>query len=134
MNVWRTIGGGLILAGFLCLRLNCGAPPGRASSGDLLDPAQFQVKTPEIGTKKAPVLVTDDREAIRPGARGEKVRFLQQFLKDVKLYNGEITGVYDNATVGAVKTFQRTFNLKANGVIGVKTAKAIAQVMEGNVS
>lgn len=128
------LGWGLILAGFVCLRLSCSPPPGKASSGELVDPTKFEVKSGGVEAKKVPPLVTDDHEAIRPGARGTKVKVLQAFLRDVKLYTGEITGVYDNATVEAVKTFQRTFNLKANGVIGVKTARVIAQVMEGNVS
>lgn len=59
-------------------------------------------------------------ETIRPGDKGEMVVELQDCLMQAG-YLQEITGVYDDATVKAVKDFQRAHNLTPDGTAGAKT-------------
>ncbi len=40
------------------------------------------------------------------GSRGEEVKKVQRFLAELGFYQGEISGIYDSATVKAVKDFQ----------------------------
>ncbi|WP_427159167.1 peptidoglycan-binding domain-containing protein [Aliinostoc sp. HNIBRCY26] len=67
--------------------------------------------------QKAPIL--------RLGSQGKAVRELQSFLKTQKLYNGAVNGVYSRNTRSAVIAFQKSHNLKADGVVGAKTWSAI---------
>ncbi len=61
-----------------------------------------------------------DYETVRPGERGEVVVEIQDCLNQLG-YLDEINGVYDDATVDAVKRFQRDNGLTADGVCGAKT-------------
>ncbi len=61
-----------------------------------------------------------DYETVRPGERGEIVVEIQDCLMQME-YLDEITGVYDDDTVDAVKRFQRDHGLTADGVCGEKT-------------
>jgi len=78
--------------------------------------------------------VSTQAEALKRGMRGEKVLRLQQFLKDVKLYTGPLSGIFDAKTEKAVKEFQRIFGIKPDGVVGPSTARVIALVMQGEIS
>lgn len=59
------------------------------------------------------------------GSRGEKVRKVQQRLKDWGYYKGSVDGVYGWRTANAVKAFQRKHGLKADGIVGKSTANAL---------
>ena len=47
---------------------------------------------------------------------------IQQKLKDLGYYNGEIDGVLGGASVQAIKNFQRDNGLAVDGIVGAKTA------------
>ncbi|WP_139903885.1 peptidoglycan-binding domain-containing protein [Clostridium thermarum] len=55
------------------------------------------------------------------GVQGDDVNRIQYLLKQKNLYNGEITGIYDEATRAAVVEFQTANQLDADGVIGLGT-------------
>lgn len=57
-------------------------------------------------------------KTLRPGDKDEEVKLLQQRLKDLGYYTGNITGVYNNATTEAVKAFQKKSSLEEDGVLG----------------
>ncbi len=59
-------------------------------------------------------------DTVRPGDRGDIVVEIQECLVQME-YLEKITGVYDEATVEAVKAFQRANGLNADGVAGQKT-------------
>lgn len=54
----------------------------------------------------------------RQGSTGQTVTTIQTKLKRWGYYSGEVDGVYGSATVEAVKYFQRTNGLTADGVGG----------------
>jgi N-acetylmuramoyl-L-alanine amidase len=59
------------------------------------------------------------------GSRGSVVREIQTRLKRWRYYNAGIDGVYGYRTFTAVKAFQKKNGLKADGVTGNATLKAL---------
>ncbi len=57
-------------------------------------------------------------KTLRPGDKDEEVKLLQQRLKDLGYYTGNITGVYNDATTKAVKAFQKKSSLEQDGILG----------------
>lgn len=52
---------------------------------------------------------------------GPDVFAVKTTLTELGYYEGEIDGIYDEATAEAVRNFQRDFNLVADGIVGVDT-------------
>ncbi len=65
------------------------------------------------------------------GSRGNAVRDVQAFLSQQGLYNGAADGVYGYRTQEAVRQFQRSQNLSADGVIGPRTWGAMTSPSGG---
>lgn len=53
---------------------------------------------------------------VEQGSSGPAVRALQKSLQTLKLYNGDIDGVYDIDVIEAVETFQNAYDFEINGV------------------
>ena len=60
------------------------------------------------------------------GKKGQAVGELQARLKELGYYSGIVTNIYDVATQSAVKAFQKKTGLKADGIAGAETQKALA--------
>ncbi|MDX2214679.1 MAG: peptidoglycan-binding protein [Oculatellaceae cyanobacterium bins.114] len=58
---------------------------------------------------------------LRVGMRGPAVARLQQRLRTLGVFNGEIDGVFGPATQTAVKAAQRRYNLTPDGIVGNAT-------------
>lgn len=71
---------------------------------------------------------------IRYGDRGARVKILQKALKTVKFLTGSVDGIFGNKTRNAVKSFQRSKNLTADGLAGKKTLKALEKAVKGKNS
>ena len=69
--------------------------------------------------------------SIRKGTQGEEVKRLQQRLKALGYYNGEITGSVGSMTVEAIKRFQRANGLAVDGIAGAKTLAELQKVSSG---
>lgn len=63
--------------------------------------------------------------SLKYGSRGDAVSELQDFLTDQNIYTGKIDGKFGLGTVKAVKAFQSTNNLSADGYFG-KGSRAVA--------
>src|SRR5699024_5329524 len=63
--------------------------------------------------------VTD--QVLRYGDRGDAVRNLQQRLKDLGYLAGSADGVFGQATETALRSFQTSNGLDADGIAGSKT-------------
>ena len=59
------------------------------------------------------------------GSRGERVRQVQQRLKNWGYYSGSVDGVFGQKTYDAVRSFQKKNGLKADGVVGTATFRAL---------
>ncbi len=62
---------------------------------------------------------------LQPGDKGLAVERLQQALGGAGVYRGKVTGVYDQLTADAVKTYQATNRLDADGVAGATTQEKL---------
>lgn len=63
--------------------------------------------------------------SIKVGAEGDTVREIQKRLKDWGYYQGSADGYYGQQTANAVKRFQTSNGLTADGVVGKATAAAL---------
>ena len=70
----------------------------------------------------------------RYGSSGNEVRQIQTKLKRWGYYNGNIDGIYGSKTVAAVKWFQSKNGLKADGIAGPATLKALGITSSGSNS
>lgn len=66
------------------------------------------------------------------GSRSEEVRSIQRVLKSKGYYTGSVDGIFGTATKNAVLAFQKDVGLKADGIVGEKTLKALG--IAGNAS
>ncbi|NLM37648.1 MAG: L,D-transpeptidase family protein [Firmicutes bacterium] len=69
----------------------------------------------------------DPEPVISPGAVGKDIAELQRFLQTEKLYDREISGVFDHYTAEAVKAFQRRNRLATTGILDFPTWQALGQ-------
>ena len=72
--------------------------------------------------------------AIRYGNRGDRVRSLQQALISLGYMGGKADGVFGTKTRNAVRSFQRSVKLNADGIAGKKTLMAIESALSGSSS
>ena len=68
---------------------------------------------------------TVEAATYRQGSTGETVKTIQTKLKNWGYYTGEVDGVYGSATTEAVKYFQRSNGLTADGVVGPATLEKL---------
>jgi N-acetylmuramoyl-L-alanine amidase len=68
---------------------------------------------------------TDTSETVdvvsKLGSRGDEVRRIQSKLRQLGYYKGAVDGIYGTMTRSAVKAFQRSCGLTADGIAGPKT-------------
>ena len=70
----------------------------------------------------------------RQGSTGAPVRTIQTKLSNWGYYDGAVDGVYGSGTTAAVKRFQQTNGLTADGVAGPATLKALGMPSGGGSS
>ncbi|MEO0455324.1 MAG: transporter substrate-binding domain-containing protein [Cyanobacteria bacterium P01_A01_bin.114] len=63
---------------------------------------------------------------LKPGSAGAPVEQLQTQLKNLGYFNADVSGVYDNSTQQAVRTFQKDRGLAADGIVGVRTRQQLS--------
>ena len=68
------------------------------------------------------------------GSRGDEVRKIQTKLKNWGYYKGNVDGIYGSQTMQAVKNFQKKNGLKADGIAGTNTLKALGITGTSNAS
>ncbi|MEW5858492.1 MAG: N-acetylmuramoyl-L-alanine amidase [Cyanobacteriota bacterium] len=78
-----------------------------------------------VRQKLSTIGVPTDDGSLRVGSRGEKVKQLQQLLKDKGFNPGPIDGSFGTGTESAVIAFQKSQGLKADGVVGTTTWGAL---------
>ncbi len=55
------------------------------------------------------------------GSRGDEVRRIQNKLKSLGFFNGTVDGIYGTKTQSAVKRYQQSVGIRADGIAGPKT-------------
>ena len=84
--------------------------------------ATAAVNTAYTNDERPPYVQT---AVLRQGSNGGEVKELQRRLKEWGYYNGAVDGIYGMGTVEAVKAFQKKNGLKADGIAGIETYKAL---------
>ncbi|MBU9722629.1 MULTISPECIES: peptidoglycan-binding protein [Bacillaceae] len=69
---------------------------------------------------------------LRQGNQGAPVSAIQTVLTELGFYTNSITGEYGSRTVTAVRDFQRSANIKVDGIAGPQTFRALVQALEKN--
>ena len=77
--------------------------------------------------------ITASVTTLRKGMRGEEVKALQKALKTLGYYKGTLDGQYGDGTVSAVKQFQKSQKLTADGVAGALTQEMLKRVSAPDV-
>lgn len=81
--------------------------------------------TAAVTTAPAPALPAPTAP-LKPGDTGAEVKTLQRALASLGLTSGTVDGQYGPTTQAAVTRFQRSKGLKADGIAGPATLKALA--------
>lgn len=69
---------------------------------------------------------------LKYGSRGDRVKLLQQALKDLSFLSGSVDGKYGMATQLAVTSFQQANGLDADGKAGRMTLQRMEALLEGD--
>jgi len=70
---------------------------------------------------------------LRQGSKGGEVKEVQRRLKTWGYYKGSVDGVFGAGTKSAVVAFQKKNGLKADGIVGASTYKALGMTGSYNV-
>lgn len=76
--------------------------------------------TPEPGSTPAPTAYL-----LKTGVKGDEVQRVQQRLKDLGYYDGQVDGQYGAGTAEAVRLFQEQHGLTGDGIVGEGTRAAL---------
>lgn len=75
-----------------------------------------------VGVIKANEVNTESTEVLsKLGSRGDEVRRIQTKLRSLGFFNGSIDGIYGVKTQSAVRQFQKSVGITADGIAGKKT-------------
>jgi len=93
-----------------------------------------------VGVTAKPFLDVDKNSTVRSAAVEARIRWLfkddlllnpeeaQVALSRLRMYHGEIDGLFGGGTQEALRAFQRAWNLPADGVLNPKTERTLAYV------
>ena len=73
--------------------------------------------------------INNEESILKRGSSGEKVKLIQEQLRELGTYKGPITGFFGPLTEIGVKEFQRLNNLTPDGIVGKNTQVAINNAM-----
>ena len=96
-------------------------------AGDSLKKSDFKVDDVDIKDESDTVIATVGFNTIRPGDLGPAVGEVQKMLQKLYFMNPEkvFETTYDTTTKNAVKAFQASTGLSADGIVGEKTWKVL---------
>ena len=86
------------------------------------------------GRSRKQVLYTEapvNMPQLRFGSSGEAVATVEEVLKTSKHYGAKIDGDFSTLTEKAVRAFQKSFGIEANGIVNQETWTALSQIPRG---
>jgi hypothetical protein len=135
-NVDRRI---LVVAGSLIVLLLAGLAAGGVFSGSKEATTPFTTTTAPTTTRPATTAATTPAAAtvpvpsgpLKPGDSGAQVEILQRALARLGFSAGKVDGDYGPSTTEAVKRFQQSKQLTADGICGSATIAALRTALRG---
>lgn len=100
---------------------------GKSTGGSTSTPT-----TPPSSTGSAKGYFSGNYNTLKYGSQGDRVRLLQQALKDMSFLSGKVDGKFGTGTQLAVTSFQLANGLDADGKAGRKTLQRIEALLEGD--
>ena len=100
------------------------------------EPAPVAESTPVVVQSADPASVSSgslfgsDYSTIRIGAKGSRVKAMQQALISLNYLSGKADGIFGNQTLKAVLAFQKSQKLSQDGLAGKKTLKALESAVK----
>ncbi len=89
----------------------------------------YSANAKDVNGKKAGTAVTGGTSStssvLKKGDKGDDVKAVQQRLKQLGFFSGSVTGTYGDATVKAVKAFQKMNGLTQTGEVNSATLKKL---------
>jgi hypothetical protein len=99
-----------------------------------LTPTTTAVTTSTTTTQTTPTApapsVPAPTATLKPGDTGAQVKLLQRALTSLGFSTGTVDGGYGPATEAATKSFQRSVGLKADGIVGPATLRALKSALQ----
>lgn len=119
----------LLFAGLAAAGVFSGSksPAASISISSVTLPTTSATSTPPVTTPSAQAPTT----TLNPGDTGTEVKTLQRALAALGFSAGKPDGYYGPATQTAVKQFQSSKGLTADGVVGPQTLTALQQALSG---
>jgi hypothetical protein len=115
----------LLIAGLAA----AGVFSGGGKSAPLSTPSQsVTTQTTTAGTTTAAAIPAPSN-TLKPGDTGAQVTVLQQALASLGFSSGKADGQYGPATTSAVKRFQSSAGLTADGILGPATLRALGRAL-----
>jgi len=88
-------------------------------------PVVLAEQGPPSGVEDDLAIVTSEGRELKYGDKGDDVRQLQTRLKDLRYYNGPVTGNYMEVTRKAIRAVQEAYGQEATGVAGLELQELI---------
>jgi peptidoglycan hydrolase-like protein with peptidoglycan-binding domain len=107
------------------------AAPGTGGDLDLDTTGIIETALPETTAAPIVVPVPERGRPIGPTSQGADVKAVQQALLELGYKPGKADGAFGQRTRKAVIAFQREHGLKADGLVGPKTARALNEALAG---
>jgi hypothetical protein len=103
-------------------------------SPSIAQPAEVEAEPPRIGFVSDSVAIEEWQsqhqdyhlnQVLQLRSRGLEVQLLQQRLRELGFFPGEVSGLFDESTQNAVKAFQKERGLVTDGKVGPETYSAL---------
>ncbi|HET7568469.1 MAG TPA: peptidoglycan-binding protein [Gaiellaceae bacterium] len=94
-------------------------------------PPPTTTQTTQTTTTSSTASVTPPSTPLKPGDSGSQVTLLQKALEALGFATGKPDGTYGPSTTNAVKQFQNSKELTADGIAGSATIAALRQALAG---
>lgn len=89
------------------------------------EPPESAYEVTDYSSGSSSEITNNSSTFLKVGSQGEKVKEVQQLLKDLGYFDDEVTGYYGTYTAACVKEFQTDADIEVDGIVGPEFMKAI---------